>query len=202
VNPLDHTSFAELLDQVSSRTPAPGGGAVTSAVASLSAALGAMVVAYSDRSPEGEAARDTLVGAADELRRAQRVLLDLAAEDAEAYALVSELKKLPKDDARREQLAAAQAASLAVPIAVIATAVDLLRLFEAIAPLSNKWLRSDLAISAVLADATVRASAWTVAVNLPSHPDRTEAERIGASSRATVAESAERAARIENACRI
>jgi len=198
VNTLAKSTFADLLGSISDRTPAPGGGAVASAAGALGAALGGMVMGYSDRSAD----REELAEAACAMHRARDVLLELAQEDADAYALVTELKKLEKGDPRRDELPAAQAAALGVPLAVIAVAIDLLRLFEAVAPKSNTWLLSDLAIAAILADATVRASGWNVAVNLPSHPDRDEARRVDDSCRATVAESAQRLGRIESACRM
>jgi len=49
----------------------------------------------------------------------------------------------------------------------MAAACDLLRHFERLASITNKHLRSDLAIAAVLADAVVRAGRWNVAINLP-----------------------------------
>ncbi len=202
MNTLAQTTFADLLGSISARTPAPGGGAAASAVGALGAALGGMVMGYSDRSAGCDADREALAGAGRTMQRAQGLLLALAQEDADAYALVTELKKLDQGDLRREQLSAAQAASLQAPIAVIAVSIDLLRLFQDVAPTSNTWMLSDLAIAAILADATVRASAWMVAANLPGHADRAEASRIDVSCRATLAESADRLARIESACRI
>ena len=67
-----------------------------------------------------------------------------------------------------------------IPMAVVAASVDLLRLFDTLATRTNRYLRSDLAIAAVLADATARSSRWNVLINSRELPaderSRVEAE--------------------------
>jgi len=163
--PLADQAFNDLLAGIAAKTPAPGGGAVASAVGALSAALAQMVVAYSlgkKALAEHEPALRATVGV---LERARAIMLGLAAEDAAAYGTANELMRLPGGDPRREGLADAQRASITAPMAVAAACVDLLRVFERLAGTTNRQLRSDLAIAALLAEAAARASGWNVRVN-------------------------------------
>ena len=154
------------MQNVGDKCPTPGGGAVASAVGALAAALGRMVVSYSIGKKNLEEHQPLLIAANARLERAAAVMLELADEDAAAYGAVNELSRLDASDPRRAELAAAQQASVQVPLMVAAAAVDLLRLFEQLAGTTNRHLRSDLGIAAVLARATVEASAWNVLINL------------------------------------
>lgn len=166
---LSSVTVEALLATVAAKTPTPGGGAVASTVGALAAALAQMVVSYSVGKKNLAEHQGRLEEAAKTLERARGMLLTLADEDAEAYGLVNELSRLPDGDERKaRELPGATGASVQVPLAVAATCVDLLRLFEELAGKTNKMLRSDLAIAAVLAEATVRSSRWNVAINAPS----------------------------------
>ncbi len=140
-------------------------------VGALAVALGQMVVAYSVGKKNLAQHQGMLEDAGQRLGRAREVFLRLADEDAAAYGLVNELSKLESWDPRREELAAAQLASAQVPMVVAGVCVDVLRLLGELEPKSNVYLRSDLAIAAVLAHATARSAAWNVVVNLAALPD-------------------------------
>ncbi len=161
-------TLGEFLDSVASKTPTPGGGAVAAAVGALSAALAGMVVAYSVGKKSLSEHQSKLTEAVAVLARARGLMLELVEEDERAYGAVNELLKLPEGDARRvEELPQAAAAATQAPLAVMAAGCDLLRLFGRLAPITNRQLRSDLGIAAVLAEATVRAGRWNVSVNVP-----------------------------------
>lgn len=162
----------DFLASIAAKTPTPGGGAVASAVGAIAAALAQMVVSYSLGKKNLAAHQAELEAAARVLTRSREVLLRLADEDAAAYGLVNELSRLPEGDPRRvAQYASACEAAVQVPMAVMATCVDLLRLFEKLAPKTNKHLSSDLGIAAELARATVDASSWNVEINAGSLPE-------------------------------
>lgn len=191
-------TIADFLQQVGDKSPTPGGGAVASVVGALGAALARMVVSYT-RGKKAFAQHETALADADRiLINAGGLMMRLAEEDAQAYGLVNELSRLPEDDPRREALPGAVAASVQVPLAVVAACVDLLRLFERLAGSTNRHLRSDLAIAAILADASARASWWNIAVNAAG------AGGLGSASldqaRSLLAESAKRCARVLSFC--
>jgi formiminotetrahydrofolate cyclodeaminase len=193
--------FADLLDQLGSKTPAPGGGAAACATGALAAALAQMVVAYSLGKKSLAAHQDALQRASGALANARAVFLELADEDAAAYSLVNELSRLPESDPRRaRELPEALHASILIPQSAIAAAADLLRLFESLAPITNPHLHSDLAIAAVLADAAARASLWNVRVNAAMLPDETSRAKPVAEAQSAAADASRRREAVERAC--
>lgn len=200
---ISDASFGDLLAQIAAKTPAPGGGAVGSAVGALGAALGSMVVAYSVGKKSLAAHQPDLEDAAAQLERARALLLELAASDMRAYALLNQLQRLPEDDPRRvAEWDGAAMACVQTPRAVVALASDLLRLCETLAPITNAHLRSDLAIAAVLAEACARASAWNVRINLSLVKSQDERDAFEAETARALADAAARCAAIEVACAV
>jgi methenyltetrahydrofolate cyclohydrolase len=199
---LETCPFADLLGQIASKTPTPGGGAVASSTGALAAALAQMVVAYSLGKKSLAAHQKDLETADRSLRIARHLLMQLAEEDAQAYGLVNELSRLPEHDERRAaELPGAVHASIQVPLSVIAACDDLLRLCERLTSITNRQLHSDLAIAAVLAEAAARASRWNVAVNAGMLKDSAAGERALADADQALADAAARREAIEAACR-
>lgn len=199
--PLTDLPFGTLLESIAAKSPTPGGGAVASAVGALAAALAGMVVSYSVGKKSLAVHQPALLGAARRLLNARVILLRLAEEDAHAYGAVNELSKLPEPDPRRaSELPAALRAAVDVPLATIAACVDLVRLMESLTTVTNRQLRSDLAIAAVLTEAAARSSGWNVAVNAGSLPAEADRARAIEDSGRMVAECVRRAAAVEAGC--
>jgi len=134
------------------------------------------------------------------LGNARGLLLGLADEDAAAYGAVNELGRLPETDPRRiAEYPLAVEASVQVPLATAAACVDLLRLFARLAGITNRQLRSDLAIAAILCDAAVRASRWNVLVNAGSLPPAGQG-RVMETIATLTAESGRLCVVVEGAC--
>lgn len=194
-------SFGELLRAVGSKTPAPGGGAVASACGALAAALAQMVVAYSLGKKSLAEHQETLERVDAALLRTIEMLLQLAEEDAEAYTLVNELGKLPADAPRRiAEYPAAVEAAVQVPRSVVGVCCDLLRMLESLTTTSNRHLRSDLAIAAILAEAAAKSGWWNVSVNLELLSDESRRVTLRAECQKMLAEAATRRVHIERAC--
>lgn len=202
---LESLALRDLLDAVAARSPTPGGGAVASAVGALGACLGAMVVNYSIGKKALASHEPALRAALAQLGHARTLLIELAREDAESYGAMNELMKLPEADPRRvAELPAAALAAFEAPRATIAVCADLLRLFETLVPITNRHLRSDLAIAAILADAVARASRWNVVMNLAAlqqvaSPSRPPLELLAETDR-MLHDASERSRRIQLAC--
>lgn len=198
---LGEQTFTQLLDGVAAKTPTPGGGAVTAAVGALAAALAGMVVSFTVGKKKFVEHEAELQRAVTSLARAREIMLELAAEDESAYAELNALLKLPEDDAKRQrELPGVAAAATQVPLAVIAASVDVLRLFDRLAAITNPMLKSDLAIAAVLAEATARASIWNVRANLGTIDGAAERERLMADAEAMLEDAALLMAGVERAC--
>jgi methenyltetrahydrofolate cyclohydrolase len=159
-------SIGEYLDRTASKEPTPGGGGVAGVVGALAAALAEMVLAYSVGRKEFEEHETQLAECTRSVHAMRLRLVELADADAKAYAELNRAMKLEKGSAERKaELPKAALAAAQVPLDVIRVVSELMNCFEAMAGITNTWLRSDLAISVILAEAVGRASRWNIVVN-------------------------------------
>ena len=174
-------TVGDYLDRLAAAVPVPGGGAVAGVTLAQANALGSMVVGYAIGKPKfaGHDAAHRSAHAAFELGRAQA--LDLAAQDAAAYAVLNALWRLPKDDPARAGFTDAVRAAIAAPEATVALAERTLASLEALVGTTSASLASDLRIAIDLAAVGARAAQENVRINLPSLAD--EAERNAVSTR-------------------
>jgi formiminotetrahydrofolate cyclodeaminase len=198
---LTDRRVSDLLEQLAAKTPTPGGGAVASVAAALGAALGNMVLAYSVGRKSLAEHEDRLHDAARRLGRARTLLLQLAVEDEGAYGLVNELSRLPGEDPRRAELPCATLAASQVPLSCMATCMTVLGVLDELPGITNRNMRSDLAIAAIMAEAGARAAAWNVLVNLPGIQDEPTRQDLAEQCDSLLENAVATARRIERACR-
>lgn len=176
----------DFLGRLAAKTPAPGGGAVAGVTGATAAAMASMVVAYSLGKKTYAEHEELLQAAATELETTRSSLLELADEDAEAYAALRQVLAMPEDDPERAtQQPIAALRCLNVPRETLTACLLVLEVCKRIAGRSNRMLASDLAIAAAVGEAAAVAAAWNVEVNLESAPSdgeraaiRKENERI------------------------
>jgi len=161
-----NASVKDFLTASAAKSPTPGGGSITALVGALSAAMGEMVVNYSIGKKGLEAFQDELVPAQKELANARAMLQQLLVEDQLAFEAMTAARKLPDGPDKQAQLDAAILACIRVPEAIGAAAVRVLEIADAQLNFVNKYLLSDLAVSADLAMATARCAVYNVRVNM------------------------------------
>ncbi len=148
-----HRSLGEFLSAVAARTPAPGGGAAAAAAVALAAGLVAMAAGY-----------DENVAVTDRARRLQARALDLAEEDAAAYAEVLDARSSGGEERQR----AAWQRAIAVPLEIAECGARIAADAVAVAEHGRAALRGDAFTAVVLAEAGVRAAGRLVEINVAS----------------------------------
>ena len=173
----------DFCDELSSDSPAPGGGSVAALCGSLSASLSTMVAALSwskkgfeNKRPElgeigsaGQALKDWFVIAID--------------RDTDAFNEVIAARRLPKKTEAEKQarLAAVERANQAatrVPLAVLERSVEALDLALRIARKGMPASASDAGVAGACALAAAEGAALNVRINLPSLTDEKAAGEI------------------------
>lgn len=153
--------FGDLLESLSERTPAPGGGCATAWGAAIAAGLLEMAASFA--ASEGDASR------AADLREE---LLSQGERELSSYAPVLEALRLPADDPDRAA-AVSEALSDAseAPLAIARAAAEVAELAVAVALRGKRDLSGDAIAGALLAEAACQAAARLVELNLAARPD-------------------------------
>jgi formiminotetrahydrofolate cyclodeaminase len=201
VRPLTELTVAELLEQLASGAPTPGGGAAAALAGALGAALVSMVCnltigreRYAATDAEARAIRD-------EATSALAILRDGAQRDADAYDRLMSAFRLPResDDERAARTAAVQSATAvaaSVPLGIAEESASVIALAERALGKTNPNAASDLAVAALLAHAAVESAAENVEINLKSLKDEQTGARLAARLAGARTGQRERAARV------
>ena len=190
------------LDDLASPSPTPGGGAAAALAASTAASLARMVLAYSIDKPKLAAHRGANVAAAAMLDAARARALQLADEDAEAYAVLNAVFKRPKDDpGRADAMAEAAAGAIAPPTELLVLCARLLDQLEALTQTTSRMLASDLGVAAALAEAGARGAGWNIRANLPLLAAEQDPGGRAAEAEATIERCGKIRAVVDAACR-
>jgi methenyltetrahydrofolate cyclohydrolase len=141
------------LEAVAARTSAPGGGAVAAVATAIAAALVEMAAQFSSKHWDDAGA------AATRARELRERAAPLAQADAEAYEAVIAARGGPGYDE-----ALSRAAD--VPLAIVEAAANVAELAAELAAQGNPNLRGDAVTATLLAEASARAAANLVEINL------------------------------------
>ena len=187
--PLVSMTVERFVDEVSSNSPAPGGGSVAALAGSLGAALAAMVANLTVGKAGYESAWAPLSSLAERAQLLKAALLRAVDDDTKAFDDVLAAMRLPKATeeqkaARASAIASAYEKATAVPLATARLCLQALELAEQAAASGNRNSTSDAGVGALLAKAGLDAALMNVRINLPS-------VREGAFKTATLAEIAE-----------
>ncbi len=196
--PLISMNVRDFADELSSDSPAPGGGSVAALAGSLAAALAAMVAQLTVGKKGYEAVQDEMKRLAEEAQPLKDRLLYAVDEDTAAFNAVMAAAKLPKGTleqkaARERAMAEAARGALEVPRRVLALAGEALELARRAAA-GNQNSLSDAGTAVACARAAAEGAYQNVLINLPSLPDAEEKARIRAEAKRRIEEMRARAA--------
>ncbi|HJQ40742.1 MAG TPA: glutamate formimidoyltransferase [Thermoanaerobaculia bacterium] len=164
---LASMSLREFTDELSSESPAPGGGSVSALAAAMAAGLASMVAVLSHTKKGFESKQADL----DRIANCTQELKDrmLAAVDADtaAFDALLDAMRMPKDDPAREQaLADATVGAAEVPLGVLEACPEIIELNREIARIGLQASLSDAGVGAQMARAAAAGAYQNVCINL------------------------------------
>jgi formiminotetrahydrofolate cyclodeaminase len=171
------TSVREFLDELASKSPTPGGGAVAALSGAMAAGLITMVCDLTNGKPqyaEFEAEAQTLRERAEVLRAE---LQQLAQADVDVFNHLSAAYKLPRTTeadaaSRRAAIQKVTRQATEIPLRVARAATALLPLCAPVARHGNRTAVSDVGVAALLVQSAVLAALLNVETNLVALEDQ------------------------------
>jgi len=165
------------LKDLSSRAPTPGGGSASAYVGAVGAALCGMVGRLNDK-------KDGTPGKLhDTIETADGLLVRLGAlvnEDIEAFKGLMACWRLPDDDPEKDaKMQTATISATETPLAIMATAYDVMQLGAVGLEKSKKNCLSDAGVAAFVAHAALESARLNVMINLPGIADEQKRAELG-----------------------
>ncbi|HEX7487244.1 MAG TPA: glutamate formimidoyltransferase [Vicinamibacterales bacterium] len=166
------------VDEVSSESPAPGGGSVAALAGSLAAGLSAMVANLTVGKKGYEAAWIDLSELAERAQVVKDRLVRAVDDDTDAFNAAMAAMRMPKSTpgeqaARNAALEAGYQLAARVPLETANACLDAMRLSLVAAEKGNRNSASDAGVAALMARAGVEGAAFNVLINLGSVKDET-----------------------------
>jgi glutamate formiminotransferase/formiminotetrahydrofolate cyclodeaminase len=194
-------SVSGFLASVASSNPVPGGGSVAAHAGALAAALAQMVAGLTIGKKKYAAVEAEMKEAALKAVSLGNTLVSLVKRDAEAYSLVSEAYKLPKEPAdaaarRSEAVTSALLKAAEVPLETARAAVEVAQIAVLVAEKGNTNAVTDAGVAALLAEAACKGADYNVRVNISALEDRSKGASLAAESRKLVEKVAGLAAKV------
>jgi len=174
---------SNILDEMASDKPAPGGGSAAAFTGAMAAALVSMVARLTigkKKYSEVEAQMQEILTQSEKLRS---LLTEYVQQDAQAFLSVMAAFKLPKDtdeqgNSRLKAIEAATYEATQVPMQVAQWSVTVLALSERVAALGNINAITDAGSAGALAMASIKSAGYNVKINLADLVDEVTIERM------------------------
>ncbi|HEX2062179.1 MAG TPA: glutamate formimidoyltransferase, partial [Thermoanaerobaculia bacterium] len=175
---LASMSLREFVDDLSSESPAPGGGSVSALAASMASALASMVAVLSHTKKGFEAkheALDRMAIRAQELKDQQLAAVDA---DTAAFDALMDAMRMPKTTdaeiaARDEAIVYATIGAAEVPLRVLEACPEIIDLCREVARIGMQASLSDVGVGAQMARAAAAGAYQNVCINLGGLSDET-----------------------------
>lgn len=170
---LASMSLREFVDDLSSESPAPGGGSVSALAASCAAALASMVAVLSHTKKGFESKQRDLDRVAVRSQELKDQMLAAVDADTAAFDTLLEAMRMPKstpeeEAAREEALANATVGAAEVPLRVLEACPEIIELNREIARIGMQQSLSDVGVGAQVARAAAAGAYQNVCINVAS----------------------------------
>lgn len=181
---LASMSLRDFVDDLSSESPAPGGGSVSALAASMAAGLAAMVAVLSHTKKGFESKHDQLDHIAVRAQRLKDEMLAAVDNDTAAFDLLLEAFRLPKSPERDAAVAEATIGAALVPLSVLEACPAIIDLCREIASIGLQASLSDAGVGAQMGRAAAAGAYQNVCINLASVADARKAELLARADQA------------------
>ena len=203
---LQRMDLREFANELSSDSPAPGGGSVASLAGALAAALAAMVSNLTAGKKGYEEQRDRMLRVGVEGQRLKDEFLYDIDRDTEAFNEVMAAIKLPKKTdaekaARNAAMEAANKGATLVPLGVLRRAVPALELALEMARHGNRNSISDAGVGGLMGLSAAEGAYYNVMINLKGIEDGAFRDATSREARALLKQAEELAAEIRDIVR-
>ena len=187
--PLTNLSCTEFAEVLAAKQSVPGGGGAAALVGALGTALCSMVGNFTTGKKTYAAVEDDVQRMLTDAEAVRLRLIDLVADDAEAFFPLSQAYAIPKEDpSRAETLEAATKAACKAPYEMMVEIAKSIELLEEMGEKGSKMLVSDVGCGALFARAALESASMTVFVNTKTIKDRAWAEDLEAKCDALLSE--------------
>jgi formiminotetrahydrofolate cyclodeaminase len=161
--------------------PFPGGGSVAAHAGSLAAALGEMMAGLTEGRAKFSGQDSRIREIHKELTTARNELKKLAEEDSAAFQSVLNARRLPNSGeeekaARAEAIERATKDATETPLRNARAVFGILELLRILMDIGNPNARTDVAIGAQLAYASLKSAQYNILTNIPGIEDKAFAE--------------------------
>lgn len=179
---LVNRTVADFADELSTDSPAPGGGSVASLMGSLSAALTAMVASLTVGKKGYESTWEEMKEVGYEAQQLKDAFRDDIDRDTDAfnelYAAMKLKRKTPEEVAARDRaMLEATKHATEIPLGVLERTVRALELAERVAAEGNRNSLSDAGVAVLAARACAEGAYYNVLINLAGLDDAEWAAR-------------------------
>jgi glutamate formiminotransferase/formiminotetrahydrofolate cyclodeaminase len=174
--PLALMKINKFLSELSSNSPAPGGGSVAALSGSLGAALSSMVCNLTIGKEKYANVQDEIKNVLKKSETLRKKLTDLIDKDTEAFNDVMKAFKMSKEteEQKKKRTTAIQKGyktAAMVPFETAKTCAEILYVAKVVAGKGNVNSVTDAAVSAIMAKAGVESAVLNVKINLGSIKD-------------------------------
>jgi glutamate formiminotransferase/formiminotetrahydrofolate cyclodeaminase len=177
VTGLKAMRLTEFADELSSDSPAPGGGSVAALCGALAAGLSSMVAALTWSGKGMEGVRPKMKEIGEKAQALKDGFIAAVDRDTDAFNAILTARRLPRKTdeekaAREHAIEEASQKATRVPLEVLEKSVEVIDLALAVARDGLPAAVSDAGVSAATALAAAEGAALNVRINLPSLTDR------------------------------
>lgn len=188
---LQNFTVKEFVEELSSNSPAPGGGSAAALAASLGSALCSMVFnltigkkAYNEYEDDK---KNSINSSLEVAKEEKDNFLRLMEKDAEEFLVLMDAFKLPKNTEeeksyRLEKINEGYLKALEIPLEVAEKAFQIYKYIEVAANYGNKNAISDAGVAALLIQTAIEAAVLNVKINLSSVKDESYKAQVSEKS--------------------